>query len=162
VYAKPPFGGAEQSLKYLARYTYRVAISNERIEAFDDGSVTFRYKAYAQGHRWRKMTLTAHEFLRRFLQHVLPRRFVRIRSFGLLANRGRDERLAHCRRLLGASESETTPSLPETVASSASEPEIPRCPACGERTLQVVVRTPRPRLSALVASTYQARLFDSS
>ena len=162
VYAKPPFGGAEQSLKYLARYTYRVAISNERIEAIGDAQVTFRYKAYAHGHRWRRMTLAAQEFLRRFVQHVLPRGFVRIRSFGLLANRGRDERLARCRRLLGASESETTPSLTETVDSSASEPEVPRCPVCGERTLQVVVRTPRPRLSALVASTYQPRLFDSS
>src|SRR4029077_7957344 len=87
VYAKPPFGGAEQALKYLARYTYRVAISNDRLESLIDGQITFRYKAYAQGHRWRRMTLTAQEFLRRFMQHVLPKGFVRIRSFGFLANR---------------------------------------------------------------------------
>ena len=98
VYAKPPFGGAEQSLKYLARYTYRVAISNERLESLEDGQITFRYKDYAHGHRWRRMTLTAHEFLRRFMQHVLPRGFVRIRSFGFLANRVRDEQ-ALCRQL---------------------------------------------------------------
>jgi hypothetical protein len=162
VYAKPPFGGAEQSLKYLARYTYRVAISNERIESLEDGQVTFRYKAYAHGHRWRRMTLAAHEFLRRFMQHVLPRGFVRIRSFGLLSHRGRDERLAHCRQLLGVAEAETTASLPETVDSSASEPDVPRCPSCGQRTLQIVTWTPRPRQSELVASTYQPRLFDSS
>jgi hypothetical protein len=162
VYAKPPFGGAEQSLKYLARYTYRVAISNERIESLEDGQVTFRYKAYAHGHRWRRMTLAAHEFLRRFMQHVLPRGFVRIRSFGLLSHRGRDERLAHCRQLLGVAEAETTASLREPVDRSASEEEITRCPSCGQGTLQIVTWTPRPRQSELVASTYQPRLFDSS
>jgi hypothetical protein len=78
-------------LKYLARYTYRVAISNDRIESLTDGQVTFRYKAYAHGHRWRRMTLPAHEFLRRFMCHVLPRGFVRIRSFGFLASRVRDD-----------------------------------------------------------------------
>jgi len=87
---KPPFGGAEQALKYLARYTYRVALSNDRIESLVDGQITFRYKAYAHGHRWRRMTLPAQEFLRRFLQHVLPKGFVRIRSFGFLANCLRD------------------------------------------------------------------------
>jgi hypothetical protein len=72
VYAKPPFGGPEQVLKYLARYTHRVAISNERIESVEDGQVTFRYKDYADSARCRRMTLDAHEFLRRFLLHVLP------------------------------------------------------------------------------------------
>lgn len=162
VYAKPPFGGAEQSLKYLARYTYRVAISNERIESLQDGQVTFRYKDYAHGHRWRRMTLAAHEFLRRFMQHVLPRGFVRIRSFGLLSHRGREEQLALCRRLLGVAETETVAGNGEVVDSSAVEAEITHCPFCGQGTLLIVGRTPRPRLSELVASTYQRRIFDSS
>ena len=162
VYAKPPHNGPEQALKYLARYTYRVAISNERIESLEEGQVTFRYKDYAHGHRLRRMTLTAHEFLRRFVQHVLPRGFVRIRSFGLLANRGREEQLAHCRRLLHVAESEHTASQGEEVVSSATEAEVTRCPFCGQGTLQVVARTPRPRLSELVASTYQRKIFDSS
>jgi hypothetical protein len=162
VYAKPPHNGPEQALKYLARYTYRVAISNERIESLDDGQVTFRYKAYAHGHRLRRMTLTAHEFLRRFMQHVLPRGFVRIRSFGLLAYRGREQQLAHCRRILHVAESESPAGKEEAVGSSAAEAEIARCPFCGQGTLQLVARTPRPRLSELVASTYQRKIFDSS
>jgi hypothetical protein len=162
VYAKPPFGGAEQSLKYLARYTYRVAISNERIESLEDGQVTFRYKDYAHGHRPRRMTLTAQEFLRRFLQHVLPRGFVRIRSFGLLAHRGREEQLAHCRQLLQVPEAEITVGQAEMVGSSAAEPNIARCRLCGLGTLQVVACTPRPSQSELVASTYQPTSIDSS
>jgi hypothetical protein len=162
VYAKPPFGGAEQSLKYLARYTYRVAISNERIESLENDQVTFRYKAYAHGHRWRRMTLTVHEFLRRFMQHVLPRGFVRIRSFGLLANRGRDEQLARCRQLLGGTQQKTVAEASELLRNSSAGEDSPRCPACGQGTLLLVARTPRPRQSELVASTYQLRIFDSS
>ncbi len=160
VYAKPPVGGADQSLKYLARYTYRVAISNERIESLEDGQVTFRYKDYAHGHRWRRMTLTAHEFLRRFLQHVLPRGFVRIRSFGFLANRVREKQLALCRQLLQAP-------APVAPAASGEPPSVPgddqhRCPHCGQGVLKLVSRTSRPRVPELVASTYQPLLFDSS
>jgi hypothetical protein len=162
VYAKPPFGGAEQSLKYLARYTYRVAISNERIESLENDQVTFRYKAYAHGHRWRRMTLTVHEFLRRFMQHVLPRGFVRIRSFGLLANRRRDKQLARCRQLLDCTEPETVAETSELLRNSSADEVSPRCPACGQGTLLLVARTPRPRQSELVASTYQLRIFDSS
>jgi Putative transposase/Transposase zinc-binding domain len=100
VYAKPPFGGPAQVLKYLARYTHRVAIGNQRLLQFEDGRVTFRYKDYADDHRHKSMTLGGVEFLRRFLQHVLPKGFVKIRHYGLLANRHRAERLALCRRLL--------------------------------------------------------------
>jgi len=89
VYAKPPFGGPGQVLKYLARYTHRVAISNARIVAVADGAVTFRYKDYADDHRSKVMTLSAVEFLRRFVQHVLPSGFVKVRSYGLLSNRFR-------------------------------------------------------------------------
>jgi hypothetical protein len=162
VYAKPPHHGPEQALKYLARYTYRVAISNERIESLDDGQVTFRYKAYAHGHRWRRMTLAAHEFLRRFLQHVLPRGFVRIRSFGLLANRGRDEHLARCRQLLGGTEQQAVAETSERLGDTPADEDSPRCPVCGQGTLRLVAHTPRPRLSELVAGTYQRKIFDSS
>jgi hypothetical protein len=162
VYAKPPFGGAEQSLKYLARYTYRVAISNDRIESLEGGQVTFRYRDYAHGHRWRRMTLTAHEFLRRFVQHVLPRGFVRIRSFGFLANRGREEQLARCRQLLGVAETQTEAGNEEVFDSSAAEDETTHCPVCGQGLLLTVCSIPRPRSSELVASTYQLKMFDSS
>jgi hypothetical protein len=100
VYAKPPFGGPEQVLKYLAPYTHRVAISNRRLLGMQDGHVTFDYKDYAAGNVTRTMTIAAVEFIRRFLVHVLPSGFVHIRHFGFLANRGRRERLALCRTLL--------------------------------------------------------------
>jgi hypothetical protein len=102
VYAKPPFGGPKHVLHYLARYTHRVAISNHRLIQFSDGQVTFRWKDYAHGSKKRKMTVTAHEFLRRFLFHVLPKGFVRIRFFGFLANRRRSALLPQCQRLLVA------------------------------------------------------------
>jgi hypothetical protein len=94
VYAKPAFGGPSQVLRYLGRYTHRVAISNHRSVAFDGERVTFRYKDYAHGGKHRVMTLTAVEFLRRFFLHVLPKGFVRIRHIGYLANRWRSARLA--------------------------------------------------------------------
>ncbi len=135
VYAKPPFGGPEQVLKYLARYTHRVAISNQRLLALADGRVRFRYKDYADGQRPKVMTVTAEEFLRRFVQHVLPKGFVKIRHYGLLANRHRDDKLRRCRRLLlpwhvaagcGAAE------VPEASEARAIEPAAqPRCPRCG-------------------------------
>jgi hypothetical protein len=89
VYAKPPFGGPQHVLHYLARYTHRVAISNHRLVALTDGQVTFRWKDYAHHNNQRLMTVTAEEFLRRFLLHVLPHGFFRIRFFGFLANRRR-------------------------------------------------------------------------
>ena len=158
----PPFGGAEQALKYLARYTYRVAISNERIESLEDGQVTFRYKDYAHGHRWRRMTLTAQEFLRRFMQHVLPRGFVRIRSFGFLANRVRDKQLVLCRQLLGSQNLSLRQPLANRHPSLFPDDDSLRCPHCGQGVLELVSRTSRPRVPELVASTYQPRLFDSS
>ena len=95
VYAKPPFGGAEHVLHYLARYTHRVAISNHRLVAFENDRVSFRWKDYAHGGKQKVMTVSADEFLRRFLIHVLPKGFVRIRHFGLFANRRRS-RIARC------------------------------------------------------------------
>jgi hypothetical protein len=122
VYAKAPFGGPEQVLKYLARYTHRVAISNSRILSIDDGKVTFQWKDYADGNKTKVMTLDAVEFIRRFLLHILPAGFVRIRQFGFLANRARREKLARCRVLLGA------PAAPMPVAEKRADEK--RCPAC--------------------------------
>ena len=119
VYAKPPFGGAEHVLNYLARYTHRVAISNHRLVAFENDRVSFRWRDYAHGGKKKVMTVSAHEFLRRFLLHVLPGGLVRIRHFGLFANRRRRAALERCRSLLGLAE----PADP-------TEPPSLRCPTC--------------------------------
>jgi hypothetical protein len=125
VYAKKPFGGPEHVLHYLARYTHHVAISNHRLLSFEGGKVTFRWKDYAHGNKKRKMTLAAHEFIQRFLLHVLPRGFVRIRHFGWMANRCRTQRAAQCRALLAAEAAQVTP----PVATQAASPRP--CPLCG-------------------------------
>ena len=102
VYAKPPFGGPAQVLDYLGRYTHRVAVSNDRLVAFQDGKVTFQWRDRNQNNRIRALTLDAHEFIRRFLLHILPHQFAKIRYFGFLANRHRRDRISHCRELLNA------------------------------------------------------------
>jgi hypothetical protein len=100
VYAKPAFGGPEHVVRYLGRYTHRIAISNHRLNAFDGDQVTFRWRDYARGNKQRLMTVSAEEFIRRFLVHVLPKGFVRIRHFGFMANAQRSASLEVCRRLL--------------------------------------------------------------
>ena len=135
VYAKPPFGGPDHVLKYLARYTHRVAISNHRLISMDDGKVTFRWKDYADSDRRKLMTLEATEFLRRFLLHVLPKRFMRIRSYGLLANRNRKANIDRCRRLLDQSPSRqqvsSSPESPSPATESTdTEPTQRPCPFC--------------------------------
>ena len=102
VYAKEPFGGPEQVLKYLTGYTHRVALSNHRLVKLQDDRVTFTWKDYADGCRRKEMTLDAVEFVRRFALHIIPKGLVRIRQYGLLAHRDRGERLALCRSLLAA------------------------------------------------------------
>ena len=132
VYAKPPFGGPHHILGYLGRYTHRIAITNHRLVAFQNNQVTFRWKDYAHGNRKRMMTLSAHEFLRRFLLHVLPRGFVRIRSFGFLANSRRATLLPLCQQLLL--------DHPQPTASISNPPHLPacfRCPQCGTPMLRV-------------------------
>ena len=125
VYAKPPFGGPARVLKYLARYTHRIAISNSRILAADDRTVTFAWTDYARSSRRRAMTLGAAEFLRRFLLHVVPDGFVRIRHFGLLANRVRAANVERCRELLNAD-------APDTRAADGHATEQAEvCPVCG-------------------------------
>jgi hypothetical protein len=101
VYCKPPFGGPKGVLQYLGRYTHRIAISNNRILNVRDGNVSFLWRDYADDNRQKTMTLKADEFIRRFLLHVLPHRYVRIRHFGLLANRNRNNAIAVCRKILG-------------------------------------------------------------
>jgi hypothetical protein len=134
VYAKKPFGGPEHVLKYLARYTHRVAISNSRILNVDGAGVTFRYKDYAADHRTKAMTLTGEEFLRRFVQHVLPRGFVKVRHYGLLAPRDREARLTLARRLVLVESVGSRPPSPEPVCAVAPAAE-PCCPHCGSRRL---------------------------
>ena len=126
VYAKPAFGGPMQVLRYLGRYTHRIAISNHRLLAFDGEHVTFRWKDYAHGGKQRKMTLIATEFLRRFFLHVLPRGFVRIRHFGFLSNRFRANRLVLCRELLAM-----IPTVLPGPATSAENRPTWHCPQCG-------------------------------
>jgi hypothetical protein len=128
VYAKRPFGGPEYVLQYLGRYTHRVAISNHRLVSFADGKVTFRWRDSAHNNEQKLLTLPLHEFLRRFLLHLLPQGFVRIRNFGFLANRRRATLLPLCFHLLGAAQK--PPAQPD--ASSTNGPaDLWRCPECG-------------------------------
>jgi hypothetical protein len=142
VYARPPWGGPEQVLKYLSRYVHRVAISNARLVFVGDGVVRFLYKDYAAGGITKTKQLPAEEFLRRFLLHVVPPRFVRIRHFGLLANRTRPEKLARCRQLLAVAAAAATALLPtrppETPTADATNAASVRCPACGGGPLRVI------------------------
>jgi hypothetical protein len=132
VYAKPPFGSPEQVLKYLARYTHRVAISNRRIASLTNEHVTFRYRDRSHGNATREMNLDGVEFLRRFLLHVLPKAFVRIRHFGLL-NRVRKAHLALCHSLLGATSA--APHHP-TETPDYDQPAI--CPICQTGRLRLI------------------------
>jgi Putative transposase/Transposase zinc-binding domain len=155
VYCKKPFAGPEAVLRYLSRYTHRVAISNRRLIAADDGGVSFRWKDYrivpeaclrhdGRG-RWKTMTLGAHEFIRRFLLHVLPKGFHRIRHYGLFANGNRTESVARARELLAVA----PPPKPEPAKAAADEPRVlpTPCPCCGGRmhVIEVFARGTQPR-----------------
>src|SRR5437773_5689173 len=137
VYAKRPFAGPTQLLEYLGRYTHRVAISNERLVSHTDGVVRFRWRDYADGDRMKIMTLTAEEFIRRFLLHVVPDGFVRIRHFGFLANRSRRAKLPRCRDLLAQPPAPATSAI-ESVAAlmrRLTGIDIERCPVCQQGQL---------------------------
>jgi hypothetical protein len=134
VYLKRPFAGPRKLVDYLGRYTHRVAISNHRLLDCQDGQVRYTYRDRQDGDRRKTDVVPAEEFLARFLQHVLPDRFVRIRHYGLLANRGKAERLAHCRRLLGAHVRPPTDEQPHTAAQwllLLLDIDVTRCPQCG-------------------------------
>lgn len=144
VYARPPFGGPKQVLRYLARYTHRVAISNRRLISLNNDKVTFRWKNYAKGGRQSQLTLTGVEFIRRFLLHVLPRGFVKIRHYGFLANRFRQAKLELCRPLLAETEASpaATPSIArpigEPLSSTSSESVCRHCPKCEDGRLWIL------------------------
>ena len=127
VYAKPPYGGVGKLLEYLSRYTYRVAITDERIVSYENHQVTFRYRDSRHGNVEKLITLDGQEFLRRFLMHVPPRGFVRIRSYGFLGNRNRKTNLERARQLIGQAQP-AAPPLPERVR------PLRLCPACYART----------------------------
>jgi Zn finger protein HypA/HybF involved in hydrogenase expression len=154
VYAKPPFGGPEQVFRYLGRYTHRVAIANGRLLEMKNGRVSFSYKDYADGNRKKIMTLAAEEFIRRFLLHVLPKGFVRIRHFGLYASVNVHTRLEAARRLLEPERAEVEP---ETVAAKTWDErlfeltgvDVTVCPKCGGRMTRRMIepeweKQPRP------------------
>jgi hypothetical protein len=139
VYSKPPFGGPETVLRYLARYTHRIAISNQRLVRLEDDRVVFRWKDYASADRWRLMSLEAEEFIRRFLLHMLPPRFVRIRYFGLLAHRKRREALDRARAALDAPVPEPGMESPDRSWQEDVKQllgvDVHPCPDCGKGRL---------------------------
>lgn len=135
VYAKPPFGGPDRLFEYLARYVYRVAITNDRIESYENHRVTFRWRDYRHGNEEKLCTLEGQEFVRRFVVHVPPRGFVRIRSYGFLGNRNRKRNIARARQIIGEADPRPAP-----------EPFKPLrlCPACSGRDRRTVHFAPRP------------------
>jgi hypothetical protein len=152
VYTKRPFAGPEAVLAYLCRYTHRVAITNSRIEALDRPArtVSFRYKDYADGARQRSMTLPLDQFLRRFCWHILPPHFVKIRSYGLLSNRNRSERIEQVRALLGHSAEALQLPLQKAFELQHVSPPPPRtCPYCGRQSLVLIRIIQRPRAPSI-------------
>jgi hypothetical protein len=147
VYAKPPFGGPQQVLRYLARYVHRVAIGDSRLVNVDDNGVTFTWKDYRDGGRNKQMTLTGNEWLRRFVQHLPPRRFVRIRNSGFLANTTKQAKLEAIRAAIGAK---------APPRSSTTTPAPPPCPHCGAARIELIELLPR------APSSTRIRRFDSS
>jgi len=150
VYAKPPFAGPEAVLAYLARYTHRVAISNSRLIALDEHGVSFRYKDYRRNGqaRYRTMTLGADEFIGRFLLHVLPKGFHRIRHYGLLASAGCKTNIARARELMAAPMPEVDPPAAHDTADPHTTTDYrPPCPCCGGRMIivEVFARDSAPR-----------------
>jgi hypothetical protein len=161
VYAKRPFAGPQQVLDYVGRYTHRVAISNNRLLDIEDGQVRFRWKDYRDGDQIKTMTLSADEFIRRFLLHVLPNGFQRIRYYGFLGNRYRKEKLDQCRHLLGmavpAEQTEQTNAAERDYRDHYEEltgESLRQCPQCKQGRMRVVEILPRlPFRSAAYANS---------
>jgi hypothetical protein len=154
VYAKRPFGGPEYVLQYLGRYTHRVAISNHRLISFADGQVTFRWRDSAHHNEQKLLTVSLDEFLHRFLLHLLPKGFIRIRNFGFLANRRRATLLPLCFQLLGTAKE---PKAETDVSSASDSHALWRCPKCGgpmvvvERLTAVEIQLRSPPLATTAA-----------
>jgi hypothetical protein len=149
VYAKAPFAGPEQVLDYVGRYTHRVAISNNRLLDIDDGTVTFRWKDYRDDNAQKTMTLKADEFIRRFLLHVLPQGLQRIRYYGLLGNRHREEKLAQYRQLLKMEsktpiETDVEPSDYRDRYQELTGVSLHQCPVCHRGRMLIVEQISRP------------------
>ena len=149
VHCKAPFAGPEQVLRYLSRYTHRVAISNRRLVAAEDGAIAFRWKDYRVNgpDRWKTMRLHPHEFIRRFLMHVLPKGFHRIRHYGLFANAKRAENIATARALLNVTPPAADPQEPPDIAADTLRVLPCPCPCCGARmiVIEVFARGCEPR-----------------
>jgi Putative transposase/Transposase zinc-binding domain len=166
VYAKPPFGGPEQVLKYLARYTHRVAIANGRLVKVEAGQVFFRWKDYANGNRQKIMALEAVEFIRRFLLHVVPAGFVRIRHYGLMGSRVRAANLRRCRALLGpgpgsgAGAATPPPERPPQEPTEADRRT--RCPVCGQGHMVIVGKVEPVRSGSAVVEVVGVTAADTS
>ena len=152
VYSKPPFAGPDQVLRYLGRYTHRIAISNDRLDSIHDGNVTFRWRDRAHGNQVQHLTLDASEFLRRFLLHLLPPGFMRIRHYGLLANHGREQLLPLCKQLLGgAADPDPVPNPEESwheLFLRITGNDVLLCPRCHAGHLQLLHRLSPLRPSA--------------
>jgi hypothetical protein len=155
VYTKRPFAGPQAVLAYLCRYTHRVAITNSRLEVLDlkNGTVTFRYKDYAHGSQLRSMTLSLQEFLRRFCLHILPPRFVKIRHYGLLANRDRPARIDQARALLAQVPVGSEEPKESSLAIRHIEPPPLVCPHCGQRALVLIGIIDRPKAPTICDSS---------
>jgi Putative transposase len=160
VYVKRPFAGPQQVLDYVGRYTHRVAISNNRLLDIENGQVRFQWKDYRTGGNVKTMTLSADEFIRRFLLHVLPNGFQRIRYYGFLGNRYRQTKLAQCRRLLGMPESDQPQVAPDEEDyrdryEDLTGISLRQCPQCNRGRMVLVAMLPR-------SSDYCPLIFDSS
>jgi hypothetical protein len=157
VYAKRPFAGPEQVLDYVGRYTHRVAISNNRLLDIDNSKVTFRYKDYRHDGQQKIMTLDAEEFIRRFLLHVLPDGFQRIRYYGFLGNRYREEKLARCRQLLGMPDAPPDSEQSKDYRDRYEEltgSSLRECPICHQgRMVTVAILLPSPNRQTSITDT---------
>ena len=144
VYCKPPFKDAACVVEYLGRYTHRVAISNSRILSISDGKVSFKWRDYKDGSRWKIMSLSAAEFIRRFLLHVLPKGFMKIRHYGILGNRDKDKRLKFCKLLTGTRIIEKLVLSAEDLLLKICGHDPCLCPACGQGRIEFYMNLPPP------------------
>jgi hypothetical protein len=166
VYSQPPFAGPEKVLDYLSRYTHRVAISNHRLKSLDGDQVTFDYRDRRDGNRLKQLTLPAQEFIRRFLQHLVPSGFCRIRHFGFLGNRVKEERLQCCRVLLDQPVSKPPDmDIPRSTIQlllTLTGVDVSQCPRCHVGTMVVVEHLPKPLLATTGVRPQPASHPDSS